>query len=218
MIQQSPRISRVHRDFSAGSRSPEILSYSKVPRNPLPSKGEPFLIDHQHQPSHVMVTEGTPTQRAPTWDWFDDLGSKVRNVYDTFVVRAPKISLRLGGSSTATSSGLSSPSSCATARDHLANHSKRRILSFRRRPPIADSSGQELGKVRAEIADRAEIAELRLAVLKRDTAIASSRPRSRWVSLHSPRKPMEQAPGSPGDHFKRMEGAAFVGRSFSAPR
>ena len=36
---------------------------------------------------------GTKTQISPMLDWLDDLGSKVRNSFDSFVVRAPKFTL-----------------------------------------------------------------------------------------------------------------------------
>jgi hypothetical protein len=173
----------------------------RVPHHFL-SKVESFLIDHQDPPSHKMVMENTTTQSAPTWDWLDELGSKVHNAYDSFVVRAPKITLRstaivkkntststpeaqqrqilVRRSSLATYFDPPAPSSCATTQDHLINDSKRRILSFRRLPPIAkdkdsNKSGQESWQdravARAHIAVRTEIAELRLAVLKRDTAM-----------------------------------------------
>ena len=114
-----------------------------------------------------MVMEDTPTQSAPTWDWLDDLGSKVRNAYDSFVVRAPKIALlstkivkkntstptpaaqhpqiSMEGSPLAISPEPSAPSSRATVRDQLTNDSQRRLLSFRTLPPVSEE--EEWGKI-----------------------------------------------------------------------
>ena len=94
----------------------------------------------------------TKTQRAPMW---------IRNAYDSFVVRAPKITVLstktvrtntstsppsvqrpqtyVGGSSPAISSEPSAPSSYATTLDQLTNDYKHRLLSFP--PPPTDHRG-----------------------------------------------------------------------------
>ena len=211
-----------------------------------------------------MVVEGTQRQGTPAWDWLDGLGSKVRDAYDSFVIRAPKITLRssttvrrntnttrlatqhphlsVGGSSPAISFESSTPSSCATARDHLTNDSKRRLVS-RHPPPIAEEEEED------KIAVRAAILALRLAVscagqlesgeptqesagrrlsihdekiresrLRREqvAALALLHPHLRRLSIQSSDKAVEQAPGRlSGDHFQRR-GALFVAhRSFS---
>jgi len=115
-----------------------------------------------------MVMEDTSTQSAPTRDWLDDLGSKVRNTYGSFVVRAPKIALlstktdrkntstctlaaqhphiSVGGSPLATE-----PSAPATARDHLPNDNQRRLLSFRPLPSITEEDDPDKIPVREAI-------------------------------------------------------------------
>jgi len=67
-------------------------------------------IDHHHQPSHVMGIR-TNTQRAE-WDWLDDLGPQAPNSYDSFVVRAPKLTLR------STKTVRKSTSTCTLAAQH----------------------------------------------------------------------------------------------------
>ena len=119
-----------------------------------------------------MVME-TKTQNAPAWDWIDSVGSKVRNAYDSFVVRAPKITLHsietdkkitttskpaaqstqiyARESSTPMSFEPSAPSSCATARDQLTSDNRRRLLSFRPLPPITEEDDQRKIQIRAAI-------------------------------------------------------------------
>ena len=127
-----------------------------------------------------MVKEDTKTQSVRMWCCLDDLGSQVRNAFDSFVVRAPKITLlatktvressstytpsaqdphiSVGGSSLAISSEPSAPCSCATARDQLTNDNKRRLLSLHPLPPIAEEEDP------AKIPVRAVILALRRAV------------------------------------------------------
>ena len=119
-----------------------------------------------------MVME-TKTQNAPAWDWIDSVGSKVRNAYDSFVVRAPKIALlstKTVKKNTITSKPAaqtsqisareslppmsfepSAPSSCATARDQLTNDNQRRLLSFRPLPTIAEEDDPRKIQIREAI-------------------------------------------------------------------
>ena len=156
-----------------------------------------FPVD-LHQPSHVMVME-IRMQNAPAWDWLDSLGSKVRNAFDSFVVRAPKITLLAAKTvreTTSTSTPAahrpqisvressppmscepSAPSSCATARDQLTNDNQRRRLSFRPLPPITEEDAT------AKIQIREAIVALRLAVsdvdqLRKSTTESTNRRRS----------------------------------------
>jgi len=120
----------------------------------------------------------TQTQRAQCW--LDDLGSQVRNSFDSFVVRAPKIALlstktasnntiSVAGSSMAIFFKKSAPSSCSTAQDQLTNdnkhqltndnkHRPRRIHSLHPLPPISEEEESD------RIAVRAAVLALRLAV------------------------------------------------------
>ena len=124
-----------------------------------------------------MVME-TKTQNAPAWDWIDSVGSKVRNAYDSFVVRAPKVTLlstKTVRKNTSTSKPAahtsqisvressppmsfepSAPSSCATARDQLTrdqltNNNQRRLLSFRPLSPITEEDDPRKIQIRAAI-------------------------------------------------------------------
>jgi hypothetical protein len=216
-----------------------------------------------------MVAEDTTTQSAPAWDWLDDLGSKVRNGYNSFVVRAPKISLLstktvskntststpaaqhpqipVGGSPLASSFEPSTPSSCATARDHLISDNQRRLLSFRPLPPITEEDDRGKILVRAvtlalrravsdvdqpqtrlgrdyqpQTRSSRDLRQIRESGLRRDqdAATALSRKRSRRLSLPSLRKAVEHVFSSriAGDHFKRREGAASVAHTCHSRR
>ena len=122
-----------------------------------------------------MEDAKTPSVRM--WCCLDDLGSQVRNAFDSFVVRAPKITLlasktarrssstytpaahiSAGGSSLAISSEPSAPSSSATARDQLTKDNTRRLRSLHPLPPIAEEEDP------AKIPVRAVILALRRAV------------------------------------------------------
>jgi hypothetical protein len=142
-----------------------------------------FPIDRQHQPSHVMVMD-TQTQNAPMSNWLDSMASQVRNAFDSFVVRAPKITLlstktvsnnastsmpaaqlppiSVRGSSLATGDLFvrrpTAPYSSATALDQLTNNTKRRLLPVHPLPPIAEE--EDSGKIPV----RAAILALRCAV------------------------------------------------------
>ena len=206
-----------------------------------------FAIDHKHQPSHVMGMD-TTTQRARCW--LDDLGSQVRNSFDSFVIRAPKIALLstktvcnntipVAGSSPATTSEPSAPSSCATARDQLTNDNKRlrrRSISLQNLPPITGS--YSLAPIAEEeesvkIAVREAILALRLAVNDVDQPQEGESPpesscqrlsrsdysrklRESKLRRHQDAclKAVELAPGSISVvHFKRREGVVFVAQA-----
>ena len=116
----------------------------------------------------------TKTQRVRCW--LGDLGSQVRNSFDSFVVRVPKIellstktarSISVAGSSPAMSFEPSAQSSCATARDQRTNDNTRllrRNHTLPNLPPIAEE--EESGKT----AVREAILALRLAVNNVDQA------------------------------------------------
>ena len=180
---------------------------------------------------------GTKSQISPMLHWLDDLGSKVRNSFDSFVVRAPKITLlstktvsnnsststsvaqhpqiSVRGSSLALSVDQSAPSSCATARDQLTNDNKRLLRRNHSLHPIAEE--EESVKILA----RAATLALRLAVQQQDgqptlesTRRDSRRLRASKLRRHQAaflKKDLEQAPVRISGHdFKCREVATFV--------
>ncbi|KAJ1471917.1 hypothetical protein T484DRAFT_1842361 [Baffinella frigidus] len=177
-----------------------------------------FAIDHQHRPSHVM-TRGTKTQSAPMWGWLDQLGSQVRNSYDSFVVRAPKTTLlstktvsanaststpathlphiSVPRSSLAISFELSAPTcSCATARDQLTNDSTRRLIPLH--PIAAEEDSGKIPVRAATVALRRAVRfeptqESTAATRTEDAGITLSHARSRRLPLPSSSKAVGQA-------------------------
>ena len=175
-------------------------------------------------PSHVM-------------DMLDDLGSKVRNSFDSFVVRAPKITLlstKTVGNNTSTSTSVaqhpqisvrgsslalsvepSAPSSCATARDQLTNDNKRLLRRKHSLRPIDEEEESVRILVRATtLALRRVVQQQGGQSSQGSTRRDSRRLRESKFRRHQAaflEKDLEQAPvGISGHDFKRREGAAFV--------
>ncbi|KAJ1469174.1 hypothetical protein T484DRAFT_1754628 [Baffinella frigidus] len=122
-----------------------------------------------------MVVD-TQTRSTPMRDWLDSVGTKVVNAFDSFVVRAPKITLLsrawhpqspMRASSLPISFEPSSPPSSATARDQLINGSTRRLLPPLP-PPITRIGSLAGGKDSGKIPVRAAILALRRAVAHAD--------------------------------------------------
>ncbi|KAJ1470177.1 hypothetical protein T484DRAFT_1980649 [Baffinella frigidus] len=133
------------------------------------------------------MVKDTQTQSTPMRDWLDSVGTKVTDAFDSFVIRASKITLlstKTVSDNTSTSTPAarhpqspvrvsslpisfepSAPSSSATARDQLTNGSTRRLL----RPPLIARRGsiaeeKDSGKIPVRKAIRA----LRRAVAHAD--------------------------------------------------
>ncbi|KAJ1473313.1 hypothetical protein T484DRAFT_1973290, partial [Baffinella frigidus] len=137
----------------------------------------------------------TQTQRAPMRDWLDSVETQAIDGFDSFVVRAPKITLlstqtvsdntststpaarhpqiRMRASSLPNSFEPSAPSSSATARDQLTNDNTRRLppplpTTARRGSLQAILPGIAEKKDSGKIPVRAAILSLRRAVAYAD--------------------------------------------------